>query len=110
MAYLQASWNEKSHHIFSGPFERLLKNRMVFTYFTVKGPETRLYPEKKKRAPLMFDVLKGQTTPKVMDFFKEKRLSLFLNPTTIITGAKRFLVEKYQDWYACYVSVWNVSV
>ena len=64
---------------------------------------------------LIFDVFKGQTTPKVIDCLKKSNcLSIFVpsNHTNLFQpldisinkGAKSFLVEKYQDWYASQVT------
>ena len=87
--------------------------KIVFPYIQRKRKEL-LLPNNTK-ALLIFDVFKGQTTPKVIDCLRKNNcLSIFIpsNHTNLFQpldisvnkGTKRFLVEKYQDWYASQVT------
>ena len=81
--------------------------KIVFPHLKKKKEELGLPMAAKSL--LIFDVFRGQTTPKVLNFLKENHCMTVFVPNnhtdlfhpldiSVNKGAKSFLCEKYQEW------------
>ena len=86
-----------------------LLKKIVFPFVNKKLESLSL--SKDAKALLIFDVFKGQTTPAVNDLLKDNNCIVqhVLNNHTnlfqpldisVNKSAKRFISDKYQEWYA----------